>query len=115
MCIRDSGYNQAELIARRLGRRCGIPVVQPLIRLKNTANQTHLTSRKARIDNLRDAFALDRPGVVKGRRVALVDDVLTTGATARSAGRLLLPEKPKSVSLIVLAVADPKGHGFERI
>ena len=80
-------FNQAEEIARPLGRRFGLPVVLALKRVRPTATQTRL-SRSQRQKNLKGAFALTRdvsgwPGVV------LVDDVLTTGSTVDECARVL--------------------------
>lgn len=109
------GYNQAEVIARRLGRRCRIRVVQPAIRWRHTETQTHLHSRAARMANLRDAFVLVRPETIRGRHIVLVDDVITTGATLRALARALLPAKPASICAIALAVADARQRHFERV
>lgn len=109
------GYNQAAVIAARLGRRSGVRVADPVVRLKHTETQTHLHSRIDREKNLRDAFVLTAPKRVTGKRVVLVDDVMTTAATLRTVARILRPAKPASVAAIVLAVADPRGRGFEAI
>ena len=52
---------------------------------------------------------------VKDKHVVLIDDVMTTGATLQSAARALEAAKPASISAISIAIADPKGRGFERI
>jgi ComF family protein len=109
------GYNQAQVIAARLARRGRIRVITPAVRLRNTDTQTQLSSQAGRLDNLKDAFGLVRPRAVTGRRIVLVDDVMTSGATLRSLARALRRAKPASISAIVLAVADPKGRGFEAI
>jgi ComF family protein len=109
------GYNQAELIARRIGRRRGIKVAKALVRLLNTETQTRFHSKEARFENLRDAFGLLKPRAVQGRHVVLVDDVMTTGATLQSAARVLMEAEPASLSAIVVAIADPRHRGFEQI
>lgn len=84
-------------------------------RVRPTATQTHLPSRAQRIENLRDAFQLTNYGAIEDKQVVLVDDVLTTGATLVSLARTLKKASPRSISALVLAVADPKGRAFEVI
>jgi ComF family protein len=109
------GYNQAQVIARRIGKKCRIKVTDALVRLKNTETQTRFHSKEARLENLRDAFGVLRPRALRGKHVVLVDDVMTTGATLQSAARALLEAEPASVCAMLVAIADPRGHGFEQI
>ncbi len=73
------GYNQAAEIARPLGRLLGLPVRCHLVRARATPAQTGL-DREGRLHNLRGAFRVRRAPGLAGRRVLLVDDVVTTGA-----------------------------------
>jgi ComF family protein len=109
------GYNQAEVIARRLGWRCQIPVVRSVRRTRNTDSQTHQHSHAKRVANMRGAFALHpRLGrEVAGKHVVVVDDVTTSASTLAAIGRILSRAKPASLCAIVLAIADPKHRGFE--
>jgi ComF family protein len=107
------GYNQATLIARHLARRLGKPLARPLSRVRHTPTQTNLRSRQKRFDNLRDAFRLRNSSCVKGKRVLVIDDVMTSGATLQTVARALTPAKPASLNALVLAVADPKGRDFQ--
>lgn len=78
---RERGLNQAAILARALSRTRGIPFLpRALKRTRFTETQTHL-DRSERQKNLRGAFRAPRPGALAGRRVLLVDDVLTTGST----------------------------------
>ena len=108
------GYNQADLIARRLAKRCGKPLVKSLTRVRATETQTNLSPTQ-RVENLRGAFALVNTRRIKGNHVVLVDDVLTTGATLQAAARALEQAKPASLCALSVAVADPKGRSFEVI
>ena len=79
---REREFNQAERLGRFLGRETGIPVNAGLVRrVKQTQTQTRLT-RAARAENLQGAFKKRAKMELHGERVVLVDDVLTTGATA---------------------------------
>ena len=109
------GFNQAEVVARRLARRCGKSLVRPAVRLRNTETQTHLHSRASREENLKDAFGLVRGWRIRNRHVVVVDDVMTTGATLQAFARALAPAEPASLNAVVLAVADPMGQDFQVI
>ncbi len=107
------GYNQAEVIARRLSRRCGIPVARAVVRVRPTESQTHQHSHAQRMENLRDAFGLTDAAAVRGRHVTVVDDVMTTGATLQSVARVVARAKPAGLRAVVLGVADPRGRDFQ--
>jgi ComF family protein len=98
-------YNQAALLAAALGRIAGKPVLPDLVRRRRaTASQGHLGPAERR-RNVAGAFALapGRRGAVEGRRVLLVDDVLTTGATAEAVAEPLLEAGARAVDLLALA------------
>ena len=109
------GYNQAELIARRLAKRSGRKLLCALARVRRTPTQTHLHSKAKRIENLRGAFGLIKPNAVYGKRIVVVDDVMTTGATIQSAGRTIAQGKPVLMNALVVAVADPRHRDFEAV
>lgn len=81
---RERGYNQAQLLAKELGRLLAIPVLPKAIsRVKATPSQTGL-SKKQRQANLNQAFAVNAPQLQGLQKIALVDDVITTGATMQA-------------------------------
>jgi ComF family protein len=103
---RARGFNQSEVLAEAIGRRCGL-IVAPaaLVRRKETAAQTGL-SAAARRANVAGAFAVRRRAQIAGRVVVLVDDVVTTGATARACARALRQAGATEVRLLTVARVD---------
>ena len=96
-------YNQAALLAREAGRASGVAVVPDLlVRRRRTRSQGGL-DRTGRRRNVAGAFALRRKGSVEGKRVVLVDDVLTTGATVGECARVLLRAGAARVDVLTLA------------
>lgn len=108
--LRERGYNQALMLARWLSQDLGIAHdEQLLLRPHETLAQQALDA-KTRQRNLRGAFALCANAQVQGRHFALVDDVLTTGATAHSLSRLLISAGARRVDVYCLA-RTPKPGG----
>jgi ComF family protein len=100
---RARGYNQSELLARWLARETGIPFDgRILIRHRPTVAQVGLSDSRRR-DNVRKAFRCTDPGNAAGCRILLIDDVMTTGATAVSASEALVKSGAVRVSVLALA------------
>ena len=100
---RERGFNQARLLARRVGRAWGCPVGDDVLaRAVATPSQTSLDGA-ARRANVRGVFRLRRPELVAGRHVLLVDDILTTGATASECVRCLEEAGPRGVGVLTVA------------
>jgi ComF family protein len=101
--LRERGYDQALLLAEALAKRAGLPLARELLlRTRATLHQVG-SNRAARADNLRGAFAV-APGSIPAV-VALVDDVVTTTATARDAARALREAGAREVRVVALARA----------
>jgi ComF family protein len=100
-------FNQSAALAQAISRESAVPAeMMALARVKPTAPQVGLT-RAQRAANLSGAFRVspDRADAIDGRNVVLVDDVLTTGATANAAARVLLRAGAARVDLLVFARA----------
>jgi ComF family protein len=109
---RQRGFNQA----RELARHCGLPVIEPLIRSRQTRPQVELAADR-RHANVQGAFALRRrwfrgPMELEGRNVVLVDDVSTTGATLESCAVALKAAGVRNVFALTAArVVTRREHG----
>lgn len=102
----ERGFNQAEVIARGLEKICGIEVdTGSLVRTRHTIMHRAAMDRKARAMTVEKAFEVLRPNFIEGRRILLVDDVFTTGATASSCARELKRSGADRVYVLTLARA----------
>jgi ComF family protein len=105
------GYNQSGWLATALGQEAGVPVAHDLLkRIKASPSQGHLNSRQRR-ENVRGAFVLTDRGArnIAGKRVVLIDDVYTTGATLEACARAVAKGRPENIDIVTLArVVAPK-------
>lgn len=101
---RERGYNQAELLARVVGEALGQPVIQPVVRVRETAPQSGLSPAERR-KNVDRAFEVPVPGEVRGLRLLLVDDVYTTGSTLSAASAALKRAGARECRALCAAVA----------
>jgi ComF family protein len=107
--LRQRGFNQAAMLARWLNKSLDLPIEETVLsRIKDTDAQQDLDA-KSRKRNLRKAFDLMPDAQVKGRHLALVDDVLTTGATAQALARLLMEAGAARVDVYCLARTPKPG------
>ncbi len=102
---RKRGYNQSAKFAEGLSEMLNIPFSDSLLtRARNTQTQTRKT-RFSRWQNVSDVFLVDDVDAIKGKRILLVDDVITTGATIEACGQTLLNNGCCSLSIACLAEA----------
>lgn len=102
---RERGYNQSGLLAAGLSRRTKIPVIKrALIRTRYTRTQTFL-NREERRRNVKGAFKLRNQKKVEGKRLLILDDVFTTGATLNECARVLKRAGARRVDALTLARA----------
>ncbi len=103
-------FNQSAMLAAAVSAESGVPVTTGILkRVKATAQQVGL-SRPQRAANVQGAFRVTADGkaAVRGRRLVLVDDVLTSGATVEGCARALLRAGAANVDVLVFArVAEP--------
>jgi ComF family protein len=97
------GYNQSEEVARHLARRLGIPMAGRLLSRRLQGRPQAGLRAAERERNVHGAFRIRRPGRLRGRRVLLVDDVWTTGATLRACARALLQGGAEGIVAFSLA------------
>lgn len=98
------GYNQAALIARQLSRATGIPTADALRAVRGHGSQTRRTAGERAL-NVAGMFAVRHPESVAGRHIALVDDIITTGATLSEAALALAEAGAPRISVVTLAAA----------
>ena len=96
------GFNQSAMIARNVARHLHLPLLDTLRRTNAVASQTFVSARK-RMEQLRGAFRVEGPGAVSGKTLLLIDDVMTTGATAAECSRVLIDAGAKEVFVGVVA------------
>lgn len=103
--LRERGFNQSEYLANGLSKSLTIPMdTHSLIRVKYTTTQTK-KSRTERIQNVENAFHINCPGLLKGKSILLVDDVITTGATLEACGIALWGAGIRSLNIVTIAYA----------
>ena len=99
------GDDQVELLAKAVGRELGLSPVPTLKKIRNNRPQSRLKDPAARRANVLGAYRLLEGAAVKGQRVLLLDDILTTGATAGECARVLLSAGAKEVHCAAVAAA----------
>ena len=102
------GYDQSELIAQALGKELGITPIPGLIKLRHTKPQSGIIGGAERRANVFNAYKGINPSCFAGKRVLLVDDVVTTGATAAECAKMLLVSGATHIFLATVAATPNK-------
>ena len=102
------GYDQVELLCQSVGKELGMQPVKTLRKIRNTPPQSGITDPSRRRANVLGAYKFCNPESIRGKRVLLLDDVITTGATVSECARVLLTAGAKEVFCASVAVADRK-------
>ncbi len=101
---RERGFDQSEILGEGISQKTNLPLEKGVLkRKKNTKDQTYLNAQQ-RAENVRDAFSISQPEMVENKKVILVDDVTTTGATLNECARMLQDSGAKSIFAATLAV-----------
>lgn len=104
-------YNQSELLAKAFSRLSGVPVVDALVKTKETERQAKL-SAKERKDNLINAFRVKSRTAVKDKNIVIIDDVTTTGSTGEAIAGKLKKAGAEKVYLFTVASVSYVGNGI---
>ena len=97
------GYDQVELLANAVGRELGMEPVPLIRKVRHNRPQSGISGEAERRANVLGAYRVKDPAAVKGKRILLMDDVITTGATAGECARVLLTAGAKCVSCAAVA------------
>jgi ComF family protein len=101
---RERGFNQSEVVAEEISKTTGVASLKNVLkRKKNTKDQTNLSPQQ-REENVRGAFVVTEPEMVSGKRIILVDDVITTGATLSECARMLRQAGAERIVAMTIAV-----------
>lgn len=100
------GYDQSELLAKALSPMLYLPTVRLLRKVRHTPAQSGLRDASRRRANVVNAYRSVSPEIIAGRRILLVDDVLTTGSTASECAKTLLSAGAREVLLVTIAAVE---------
>lgn len=95
------GYNQVELLAGSIAEELDVPLTKTLVKNRHTLDQ-HFLDRSERMENLKDAFRIKKMQEVKGKRILLIDDLITSGATFEECAGVLIKNEAKAVFSLAL-------------
>lgn len=104
------GYDQVELIARSAGQELNTPAIAVLKKIKHTKPQSRLPDYAQRKANVMGVFSVPDPALIAGKRILLLDDIITTGATVSECARVLLTAGAKEVSCAAVAALNKDKH-----
>lgn len=102
--LKERGFNQSAIIAQAFAEKANIVLDETILsRPKHTIPQSHTQNKQEREAHMIDAFAISSPADLSGRTVLLIDDVITTGATLRSAAHTLQTMGAKKIIALTIA------------
>ena len=105
--LKKRGYNQSEILAKEVAAALGIPFVRDcIIRTRNTVPQSEIRQINKRAENIKDAFLVVRPDVLKFKNVLIVDDIYTTGTTINELSKVVKEVSCKRIFTVTLAISS---------
>lgn len=99
------GFDQVEELAYAVGRELNVDPVKALVKIRNTPPQSGIRGAAKRRANVLGAYSVTDPEAIKGKKILLLDDVITTGATASECARTLLTAGAKEVIFAAICTA----------
>ena len=103
--LRKRGFDQVQLLAERLAFELQIEAIPTLVKIRDNPKQSGIAGQAQRRANVLGAYQAAQPALFAGKRVLLLDDIITTGATASECARVLLTAGASEVQLAVIAAA----------
>jgi len=103
--LKNRGYNQGEFLANYLSRALNVPVISALIKIKETKDQIGLSGEERWI-NMEKCFGVQESKIIKNKKILLVDDVITTGATSFYCARSLKEKGINNVYILTIAKSN---------
>ena len=100
--MKDRGFNQCEYLAKEINKQLNISICKDIIKNKNIKEQK-LLSREERYKNIQDAFSLISDKNIRNKRLLLIDDVMTTGATLYECEKMLIKNGALSIKMLTVA------------
>jgi len=103
--LRERGYNQSLLLAQVISEKTKIPVVLALERIKNTRPQVSIERAEDKIKNVKGIFTVKQECSIKDKRLVLIDDIFTTGATVNECSKTLAGAGAREIMVVTAAYA----------
>ena len=99
----ERGYNQSLIIAKEISKQTQIPIEDKCLnKIKNNVRQSTL-SKQERIQNVEGAYKLKNGNLIKDKSVLIIDDIYTTGSTAKECYKILKQERVKKIGVLTIA------------
>lgn len=108
------GYDQVELLADAVGQELGVTPVRLLRKIRHNRPQSGIVGEAKRRANVLGVYQVENPDLLKGKRIVLLDDIITTGTTAGECARVLLTAGAKEVHCGAVAIARHQANNKVR-